>query len=185
VYGHVNRHEGLIRLTSAKDVGTTFRILLPRLSEFHTGNLHVNPAPAPLTLPKMVSAVIVDDQVQVLQFVQSVFQANQWTAHCFLSASEALEFLSEAPAVDCLVMDLMMPGVDGAAMLEELEQRRLNLPVVLMSGFFEKNMSELFRFRGVSSLLDKPFRPADLVKAINAAVIRQHSSAAKTLQRDA
>lgn len=184
VYGHVNRHDGLIRLTSTKDLGTTFRIMLPRLSEFHVDNHRVNRASASLAIPKLLTAVVVDDQVQVLQFVQRVFQTNQWTAHCFLSASEALEFLSEAPAVDCLVMDLMMPGVDGASMLEELEQRGLKTPVVLMSGFFEQNTNDLFRFSCVSSLLEKPFRPADLVKAIHTAVILQNPSVATTFQPD-
>lgn len=172
VYGHVNRHDGLIRLTSTKDVGTTFRILLPRLSEFHTDSLRVNGDSLSHALPKLVTAVIVDDQLQVLQFVQRVFQANQWTAHCFLTASEALEFLSEGPAIDCLLLDLLMPGVDGASMLEELEHRGFEIPVVLMSGFSENNLNDLFRFRCVSSLLQKPFRPTELVKAISAAMSR-------------
>ncbi|MBC7964862.1 MAG: response regulator [Fuerstia sp.] len=184
VYGHVNRHDGLIRLTSTKDVGTTFRILLPRLSEFHTDSLRVNGDSSSHALPILVTAVIVDDQLQVLQFVQRVFEANQWTAHCFLTASEALEFLSEGPAIDCLVMDLMMPGVDGASMLEELAHRGLEIPVLVMSGFSENNVNDLFRFRCVSSLLEKPFRPAELVKAISAAVRHRIASVAR-LQRGA
>ena len=172
VFGHVNRHAGLIRLKSTRDVGTTFRILLPRLSEFHTEGLRVGGDLSSPVLPKLVTAVIVDDQLQVLQFVERLFQSNQWSAHCFLTASEALEFLSEGHAVDCLLIDLMMPGVDGASMVEELEHQGLEIPVVLMSGFSETNMNDLFRFRCVSSLLKKPFRAAELVKAISAAVGR-------------
>ena len=184
VYGHVNRHDGLIRLTSIKDAGTTFRILLPRLSEFHTEDLCVHGDSSCRTLPKSVTAVIIDDQLQVLQFVQRVFQANQWTAHCFLTASEALEFLSEDHAIDCLLIDLMMPGVDGTSMLEELEQRGSEIPVVLMSGFSKTNMHELLRFRCVSSLLEKPFRRTELVKAISAAVSRSTGPVIKSIERD-
>ena len=183
VYGHVNRHDGLIRLTSIKDAGTTFRILLPRLSEFHTEDLCVHGDSSSRTLPKSVTAVIIDDQLQVLQFVQRVFQANQWTAHCFLTASEALEFLSEDHAIDCLLIDLMMPGVDGTSMLEELEQRGSEIPVVLMSGFSKTNMHELLRFRCVSSLLEKPFRRTELVKAISAAISRSTGPVIKSIER--
>jgi len=173
VYGHVNRHNGLIRLTSTKDVGTTFRILLPRLSEFHTKSPRRVEGDLPSrVLPKSVTAVIVDDQLHVLQFVERLFQAHHWSARCFLTASEALEFLSERHPIDCLLIDLMMPGVSGTAMLEELERRRSAIPVILMSGFSETNMHELLRFQSVSSLLEKPFRSAELVKAISAAVSR-------------
>lgn len=184
VFGHVNRHDGLIRLTSTKDVGTTFRILLPRLSEFHTESLCVGGDLSSHALAKFVSAVIVDDQLQVLQFVQRLFQANHWSAHCFLTASEALEFLSEGHPIDCLLIDLMMPCVDGTSMLEELEQRGSEIPVVLMSGFSDTNMNELLRFRCVSTLLEKPFRSTELVKAISAAVSRSIGPATKTMERD-
>ena len=184
VFGHVNRHAGLIRLTSTKDVGTTFRILLPRLSEFHTESLRVGGDLSFHALPKFVSAVIVDDQLHVLQFVQRLFQANHWSAHCFLTASEALEFLSEGHTPDCLLIDLMMPCIDGTSMLEELEQRGSEIPVVLMSGFSETSMSELLRFRCVSSLLEKPFRPAELMQAISAAVSRSIGSATKITEHD-
>ncbi|MEJ7594550.1 MAG: ATP-binding protein [Planctomycetaceae bacterium] len=184
VYGHVNRHDGLIRLKSTRDVGTTFRILLPRLSEFHAGGLRVGGDLSSRALPTRVTAVIVDDQLQVLQFVERLFQANHWSAHCFLTASEALEFLSEEHAIDCLLIDLMMPCVDGASMVEELEHRGLKIPVVLMSGFSQTNMNDLLRFQCVSSLLEKPFRSGELVKAISAAVSRSPDPVTRTLERD-
>lgn len=184
VYGHVNRHDGLIRLTSTKDVGTTFRVLLPRLSEFRTERLRVNGDSSSHSQPKFVTAVIVDDQLPVLQFVERLFQANDWSAHCFLSASEALEFLSEGHAIDCLLIDLMMPGVSGISMLEELEQRGSEIPAILMSGFSETNMQELLRFRCVSSVLEKPFRPIELVTAISAAMSQSAGRVPKPIHRE-
>lgn len=170
VFGHVNRHNGLIRLTSTENMGSTFRILLPRLSEFHTDAVPSKILDVQNEKPLSVTAVVVDDEMQVRQVVESLFKANSWTAHCFGSACEALEFLSEDIEVDCLLVDLMMPGVDGATMLEELENRGISIPVVVMSGYSTTEMNDVLRFRSVASRIDKPFRPSDLVKAISAAV---------------
>lgn len=170
VFGHVNRHNGLIRLTSTESVGTKFRILLPRLSEFHVETTNPKQPVVQTEKPQSLTAVVVDDQLQVRQVVESLFQANAWTAHSFSSACDALEFLSEDVEVDCLLIDLMMPGINGATMLEELEHRGISIPVVVMSGYATSDMDEILHFRSVTSRIEKPFKPDDLVNAISAAV---------------
>ena len=171
VYGHVNRHNGLIRLTSQRGVGTTFRILLPRQSEFHAPPLRFSGIDGgDHAMPKALSVVIVDDQVQVLEVVERMLQPNGWTVHCFTSVCAAMEFLSELPVVNCIVIDLMMPGVDGMSMLEELEQRGIDIPVIVMSGYSSTDIDDLRRFSAVTSFLQKPFKPEQLQQAISAAV---------------
>lgn len=170
VYGHVNRHNGLIRLTSTTDVGTKFRILLPRQSEFHALQLPPTTVAPQQANSNPLSVVIVDDQLSVLQVAERSLQSHNWTVHCFSSASDAMEFLSDEPDVNCLVIDLIMPGITGAVMLEELEQRGLHIPVVVMSGYSPTDIDDLRRFPTIASFLQKPFRPEELQQAISAAV---------------
>ena len=184
VFGHVNRHNGLIRLTSTESVGTTFRILLPRLSDFHADTVPPKQVNLQTEKPQSLTALVVDDQLQVRQVVESLFQANSWTVHSFGSACEALEFLSEETDVDCLLIDLMMPGVDGTTMLEELEHRGISIPVVVMSGYSTTDMNEVLRFRSVVSHIEKPFRPADLVNAMSAAVNAARGEISKSVTPD-
>jgi|GEM_PF-1166230 len=184
VFGHVNRHNGLIRLTSTESVGTTFRILLPRHSEFHTEIFPPKQVTLQTEKPQSLTALVVDDQLQVRQVVESIFQANSWTAHCFGSACDALEFLSEETEVDCLLIDLMMPGVDGTTMLEELEHRGISIPVVVMSGYSTTDMNDVLRFPSVVSRIEKPFRPVDLVNAISAAVNGSRGEISKSVRPD-
>jgi len=170
VYGHVNRHNGFIRLKSVQGVGTTFRILLPRASEFHASHVGLSAMEGSHAVQKSLSVVIVDDQLQVLQVVERSLQSSGWAVRCFTSVSDAMEFLSEDPKVDCLVIDLMMPGVEGTSMLEEMERRGIEIPVVVMSGFSTTNIDDLSRFPTVTSYLQKPFKPEQLQHAINVAV---------------
>ncbi len=184
VFGHVNRHNGLIRLTSTESVGTTFRILLPRLSEFHAETVPSKQLTDLNEKTQSLNVVVVDDQLHVRQLVENLFQANSWTSHCFGSACEALEFLSEDRDVDCLLIDLMMPGVDGATMLEELEHRGIFIPVVIMSGYSTTGMNEVLRFRSVASRIEKPFRPSGLIEAISAAVNGRRGKFSESVRPD-
>ena len=181
VFGHVNRHNGLIQLTSTESAGTTFRILLPRLSEFHADDVSSQQINLAAEKPTPGTAVVVDDELPVREVVESLFKANSWTAHCFGSASEALEFLSEDGQVDCLLIDLIVPDVDGATMLAELEHRGISIPVVVMSGHSTTDIEHVLRYRSVASRIDKPFRPAELVNAISAAVNRSRSENTKSV----
>ncbi len=170
VYGHVNRHNGFIRLKSVQGVGTTFRILLPRQSEFHASHVRLSSMQDSLAAQKSLSVVIVDDQLQVLQVVERSLQTSGWVVRCFTSVGDAMEFMSDDAKVDCVVLDLMMPGVEGTSMLEEMQQRGMDIPVVVMSGFSTTDIDDLGRFPAVTSYLQKPFKPEQLQCAIRAAV---------------
>ena len=63
-----------------------------------------------------------------------------------------------------------MPVVDGPSVLEELSNKGIQIPVVLMSGYSSENLGDFSRLPLVRAVLQKPFRPEDLISILQRAV---------------
>jgi two-component system cell cycle sensor histidine kinase/response regulator CckA len=70
-----------------------------------------------------------------------------------------------------VLLDLTMPGMDGRAALAELRRVRPDLPVVLMTGYSEHDLTDM-TFGPTLHFLQKPFRPADLTACVRRLVAR-------------
>lgn len=168
VYGHVNRHDGLIRVSSRRGEGTTFRILLPQTDckvpddsdSVDRGDSSI------ITSVSGGRIVAVDDQLTVLNVVQRACEASGMHVSAFRTATEALEFIADTHGIDCLLLDMMMPEFDGHAMLEELYQRGIHIPVIVMSGYSQTNAEDYSMFPNVRMTMQKPFRKSQLIRAI-------------------
>ena len=73
-------------------------------------------------------------------------------------------------AVDLLVSDVRMPGRSGLAIASELQRAGRALPIILMTGFGDREVHEQARHLGVLAVLDKPFDLDELCAAVSAAV---------------
>ncbi len=79
------------------------------------------------------SILIVDDDPGTLASLSRAFALEGYTALTASSGARALERLGEEP-VDAVLSDVVMPGMDGLAFLEEVRRRNPDVPVILMSG---------------------------------------------------
>jgi signal transduction histidine kinase len=170
VYGHVNRHDGLIQLSSTPGQGSCFRILLPKTHLLLPAQPEERPQIPPVESAKRHAIVAVDDQRCVLDFVSDALSSESTVVHTFTTATDALEFFAEHQDVDCLLLDLIMPGLDGGAMLEEMTVRNISVPAIVMSGFSTVNLNEFLRFPGVKAVLQKPFRPNELISTVQSVI---------------
>lgn len=85
-------------------------------------------------------------------------------------AAAALDMMGR-DSVDAVVTDMKMPGFDGGALIAALRERWPELPVVAISGGGEiggKSVSDIARDQGANACLVKPFRAADIAKALDA-----------------
>ncbi|MFN9718669.1 MAG: ATP-binding protein, partial [Planctomycetota bacterium] len=167
VYGHVNRHHGLIHLVSSEGQGTTFRVLLP-ISEAEPGNESMKSAPVipGKAMSPRSHVVIVDDQRSVVEVLQHALANAGLETTAFTSSTEALEFLADHPEVDMLLLDILMPELDGVTILQEMELKGLQIPVVVMSGFSPVTTEALSRFSAVKAVVPKPFRPEQILHLV-------------------
>ena len=118
----------------------------------------------------MTTVLVVDDQQSICTLVASAMEAEGFSVVTATSGREALHIAHAcAGHLDLLCTDYDMPGMDGAALAQELRVDSPGLPVILMSGSFDPAVSRLstpWRF------LPKPFSLVDLAQMAHALVDR-------------
>ena len=93
-------------------------------------------------------------------------------------ASDGEEALSLAEQLnpDVVVMDIKMPKLDGISAAEKLSERKI--PVVLLTAFSQTELVARATEAGAMAFITKPFKPADLIPAIQIAIARSEEIAA-------
>jgi PAS domain S-box-containing protein len=83
----------------------------------------------------------------------------------------ALELFESNPDRICaLVLDLMMPRMNGDVVMKAIRARRPDIPVIVITGFRESETAEAVASLQPDAILDKPFRPEDLMEAVRTAL---------------
>ena len=110
------------------------------------------------------SIIVVDDEPDVAELFRQRFrrEARQGTyvMHFAASGEEALELLAGEiqPELIVIISDINMPGMDGLQLLEEIKQRRPDLPVMMVTAYSDderrRRASELGAFEFISKPVD-------------------------------
>jgi two-component system response regulator AauR len=79
------------------------------------------------------------------------------------SAEEALSAL-EDQAPELVLLDVVMPGVDGWQMLQRMQERHGSIPVIMFSGKIDEKAAADAEQRGAKSFIGKPFDPQQLIE---------------------
>ena len=77
--------------------------------------------------------------------------------------------------IDCVILDLTMPGMSGDEVYSELRRREPHLPVIITSGFSQDELDRQYRDQA-TRCLGKPYAAVDLVEAVIAMVGRPSAS---------
>ena len=114
--------------------------------------------PGPLVL-------IVDDDADLRKYVRASLEAEGYTVREAGSAEEGLAALDEEPP-DLILLDVMMPKVDGWEMLRRVQERHDvgAIPVIMFSGRVDEDAEEAAS-RGAQAFIGKPFDPESLVES--------------------
>ena len=107
--------------------------------------------------------LIVDDDPRIREFVRVNLEMDGYVVREAGSAEEGLAVLEEQPP-DLILLDVMMPGVDGWEMLRRMQERHgmVSIPVIMFSGQVESSDDDA-QARGAQGFLGKPFNPQDLI----------------------
>ena len=116
--------------------------------------------------------LVVDDEPVVRELAVEILRRSGYLPEGADGAQAALQRLEEEP-FDCLLTDVVMPGMTGLELLQELRERRHELPVVLMTGGSQEpeRTSNAVRL-GAAGLLYKPFSHDELNTAVERALGR-------------
>lgn len=110
---------------------------------------------------------IVDDEEPVRLALRLLLRSYGWSAKGFSSAGEFLQALAGSDIPDCLLLDLNMPGMSGAELLEEMAGRRIEIPTIVITGRQDPELINRALRAGAVQVLSKPLRDEELKASID------------------
>jgi DNA-binding NtrC family response regulator len=108
------------------------------------------------------NVLVVDDEPGMLRYMKTVLELDSYkvsTAHC---GEDAVQSVREGAAPDLVLLDLVMPGIDGLQTLEQLRRLRPDLKVVMLSCVSDTTKVVRAIQLGAHNYLTKPFQKSDL-----------------------
>ncbi|HEX5689288.1 MAG TPA: response regulator, partial [Roseiflexaceae bacterium] len=154
VLGNVRAHGGTITVASAVGQGTIFTVLLPLL----TPAPEIPPAVAPPSNAVRNTVLLIDDESALRNALVPILQRMGYDVIAAADGPTGVASYEASRAmVAGVLLDLMMPGMPGLAVLEELRQRDPMLPIVLMSGYTDVDVGKVLATTQRVSFLGKPF----------------------------
>jgi FixJ family two-component response regulator len=121
---------------------------------------------------------VVDDDEPMRTAVARLLRATGYEVRTYASAGDFLLAPPE-PVPGCLLLDLQMPGPSGLELQQALQRQPMPLPVVFLTGRGDVSSSVRAMKAGAVDFLTKPVEPADLLKAVEAALARDRSARAR------
>ena len=113
------------------------------------------------------SILVVDDEPQFLRYVQTLLEVDSFCVETAASGFEALDRVQREPPPQLVILDLVMPELDGLKTLERLHEIRPSLKVVMLSCVSDpRTVAQAIR-SGAQDYLPKPFRKEDLDAVIH------------------
>src|SRR5215471_11448139 len=106
-------------------------------------------------MPPKAHILVVDDEANTLASLSRAFRLAGHEASVCDNAGKALE-LAKSQNFDLIFSDVVMPGKDGLAMLEEMRAQGITTPVVMMSGQAHIEMAVRATKLGALDFLEKP-----------------------------
>lgn len=159
VYGIVKQTGGFILVDSLVDSGTTFRIYLPRHHQASEAVAHRDPEPQPVRdLTGVGTLLLVEDEEAVRAFSARALRKKGYEVLEASSGEQALEILeSSNKPLDLLITDVVMPHLDGPALVSRIREKRPTFKVIFISGYAESAFREHLDADANIHFLPKPF----------------------------
>lgn len=167
----VRAHGGRLSLESAEGAGTTFTIRLPASRRQTMPPAEQRPTEPPRGAGQCV--LVVDDEPMMRRLAERILTRYGYRVRTAADGRAAVALLDEDPrAIDAVLCDIAMPGMDGPATAAALRARRPDLPVIIASGYVDDAaMAALLALR-VEHFVAKPFSAETLLSTLYG-VLRQ------------
>jgi PAS domain S-box-containing protein len=172
VMGIVRSHQGLIRIRTEPERGTSFQVLFPSVRGKVTKQ--EKPSAARSEWRGEGTILVVEDEEEVREVAERILQDFGFQTIPAVDGRDALDIMeSRGSEMTAILMDLSMPRMGGQEALRQLRQSWPDLPVIMMSGYTEESVAPQFNDAGpgVTAFLQKPFFAEDLIGVLRRVLV--------------
>ncbi|HEY9070094.1 MAG TPA: PAS domain S-box protein [Candidatus Ozemobacteraceae bacterium] len=170
VYGIVRQHGGYIQAESTPGEGTTFIIYLPVLADVSVQESETRPGPEPVAGGNETILVVEDDEM-VRSMIRLILQRQGYKVHTASNGPECLELVGRlADRIDLLLTDVIMPGMNGRELYDQLSKRISPLRAMFISGYDSNVIARHGILDAELHFLQKPFTPDQLCAKVREAI---------------
>lgn len=109
--------------------------------------------------------LVVDDDKVLTQLLKTLLEEEGYNVHVAYDGETAYKHLRD-PKCRGMLLDIRMPGINGAELLMLMAAEGIKVPVIVMAGFPDFDEEEMKQFPNVKKLFHKPFYPEDMLRAV-------------------
>ena len=166
VHGIVEQSGGHIHVESQPGAGTTFEICFPRSD---APQVTKAPAPEAPSVRGHETILVVEDDPQVRGVTIRALEASGYRVIPAASGEEALVIARQSgERLDMVVTDVVMPGLTGREVVDELRRSLPDIPALFVSGYTQDAIAQRGVLDSGVEFLPKPFTPSTLVARVRA-----------------
>ncbi|MBI9086922.1 MAG: PAS domain S-box protein [Desulfobacterales bacterium] len=163
VYGILKNHGGFINVYSEKGEGTTFNIYLPQSDRAALQE--------PPTVERLIKGsetiLLVDDEEMIREVGQAMLEKLGYRIVVAVGGEQAVDVIKrKGNEIDLVILDLIMPGMDGGQTFDRIMEIRPELPVILASGYAINGKANNIMQRGCNGFIQKPFNLSELSQKV-------------------
>jgi PAS domain S-box-containing protein len=163
VYGIVKNHGGFINVYSELNKGTTFTLYFPAAA---SPSPPVGEEVLPLAAGRE-TILLVDDEAVIIEVGEAMLASMGYRVVTAASGKEALRlYQAERSAVDLVILDMILPEMDGGEIFDRLREMDPGVKVLLSSGYSVNDQATEILDRGCLGFIQKPFTLQELSRKI-------------------
>ncbi|MDC7223299.1 MAG: PAS domain S-box protein, partial [Spirochaetales bacterium] len=164
-FGAMKAHGGELKIESEPNVGTVVSLYFPAIEE--EVEAHSKGTGESKNITATGTVLLVDDNRVICRTESALLSSLGFTVQKFISPSRALEYFEKNyEAISLVIIDMIMPDMNGAELFEELIKIDGTVKVLLSSGFSLEGGTQELLDRGVKGFLQKPFTLKELSEKI-------------------
>jgi PAS domain S-box-containing protein len=174
VYGIAKQAGGTVVIESEPGEGTAVTVYFPRMDDSAVAVPEHPGTHAPLAGDETV--LLVEDDASLRALAARALRINGYEVLMAANGAEALKVAASHPGpVDIVASDVVMPGIGGRQLIEQLVETYAGIKVLFMSGYTNDEIVRRGVLGGGTAFLQKPFTPDQLVRSIRAVLDRPAS----------
>jgi PAS domain S-box-containing protein len=172
-FGIIKNHGGMITVYSEIGHGTTFNIYLLVSDK----NAHQDIPKEGGLIKGSANILMVDDEEMIVDVGQAMLERLGYRVMTCRGGQEAVQTIEDrGNEIDLVILDMIMPGMDGGTTFDRIREIQPEMPVILSSGYAINGHADKIMRRGCNGFIQKPYNISDLSNKVRNVLVESKGS---------